>query len=198
MGASEHNSTAEPRMTRMRAAALAAAYSMPDIGYAIRGDVDERFGGFGIRIGSRVYAVLDELAALGLVEVFDSSELWPARPKNRRGSRRAFRITARGVQALTEYLRTPLDDSSAVSLTADVQLRLTAVPPSDTSTLRHILEMCDDALRRLIAAEEHAARADASLPERMHADLVGDTLDALREWLRGARKRLAEMEDGRG
>src|SRR5216683_6266294 len=164
----------------VRHALLAQLSEGPKYGLQLREEFEERTGEvWPLNVG-QVYTTLQRLERDGLVVSDDDQD----------GPQKGFRITAAGLEELTEWLRTPSDMSSPprdeLVMKVLVALRMpgTDVPEVIQVHRRYLVEL----MQQWTRIKETEAESDMSLALVVDAELF--RLDAIVRWLDAADGRI--------
>src|SRR6266851_1681490 len=175
----------------VRHALLAQLSEGPKYGLQLREEFEERTGEvWPLNVG-QVYTTLQRLERDGLVVSDDDQD----------GPQKGFRITAAGLEELTEWLRTPSDMSSPprdeLVMKVLVALRVPGTDARDVIQVhrKYLVEL----MQRWTRIKEIEAESDMSLALVVDAELF--RLDAVVRWLDTADGRIkraaADLQDER-
>ncbi len=162
-------------------ALLALLSERPKYGLQLRQEFETRTGEVWLLNDGQVYTTLQRLERDGLVEADDAVQ---------KGPKKGLRITPKGVEALTEWLRTPPDLSSPprdeLVIKVMVALRVPGIDVHDVIQVhrRYLVEL----MQQWTRLKEDESRFDLNFALVVDAELF--RLDSVVRWLDSADGRL--------
>jgi DNA-binding PadR family transcriptional regulator len=164
------------------AAVLALVIEKPSYGYEVWQRFDARFGEL-LDVGSsRIYQVVNQLLAEGMVEEV------PGEPeRSRRQPRPTYRATALGARAHRQWLAEELrGDAEQLEL----RRRLLAIGANDAPALLDVVDRYEQGCLDEIAELRTAPHAAAAVRDRLIAEERRLVLEARLKWILFARRQL--------
>jgi len=183
-----HIDLARGRLRELRGATLALIVERPGHGYELTNRLNRRLGPTWQVEPKQVYAILDDFARDGLVQAVEQPN--PDRPRQRRV---VYHSTALASETLHRWMRTELE---IAPLRPDVIARIASAEPDDARELLRALDEYEEALLRLLEANDvpdpvvHSWRGLLLAIARSHTDSY---LQGEFQWLVVARRRIREF-----